>query len=108
MSRSKPQIGSRFPYCVPTSRLKRSSSAEKVVAALTRALSPPPSLWPPTRALSTGASRRFFRMTLTTPAIASEPYSDDWPSGRISMRSTRSIGMPLMLLNVSLPLYSAG
>ncbi len=53
-------------------------------------------------------SMRSFRMMLTTPAIASEPYSEDWPPGSTSIRSTMSIGMPLMLLKVSLPLYSAG
>ncbi|MOA54940.1 hypothetical protein D3C78_1786420 [compost metagenome] len=51
---------------------------------------------------------RSLRMMLTTPAIASEPYREDWPPGRTSMRSTMSIGIPLMLLNASPPLYSAG
>ena len=47
---------------------------------------------------------RFFRMTLMTPAIASEPYREDWPPGSTSMRSISATGMPLMLLNTSEPL----
>src|SRR3569623_3586315 len=37
----------------------------------------------------------FLVMTFTTPAMASEPYSEEAPSVRISMRSTALAGMGL-------------
>ena len=88
--------------------VKRLSAEVKLSARVKRTLEPPPSLKVPPRTDISALSRRFFRMMLTTPAIASEPYSEDCPPGRISMRSTRATGMPLMLLKVSEPLYSAG
>ena len=39
----------------------------------------------------------FFRMTLTTPASASPPYTADDPTGTTSMRSTAAIGIRFRL-----------
>ena len=42
-------------------------------------------------------SKPFFVITLTTPAIASDPYTDEAPSARISIRSTAIVGIILIL-----------
>ena len=89
---------------MPSRELKRPSALPKLLAKVRRTLSPPPSLKKPPRTESSAWSTDFFRITLTTPAMASEPYSDDWPPGSTSMRSISATGMPLMLLNTSAPL----
>ncbi len=42
-------------------------------------------------------SKPFFVITLITPPIASEPYTADAPSARISTLSTAAVGNMLML-----------
>ncbi len=57
-----------------------------------------PSPWPlmPVSALIVRPVKLFFRITLTTPAMASEPYTADAPSLSTSMRSMASMGIDEM------------
>ncbi len=63
----------------------------------TVALRPPAFCGMSADAVSAPAVVSFFRMKLTTPAIASAPYSADAPSLSTSTRSTADSGMPFRL-----------
>ncbi|KAG1079453.1 hypothetical protein G6F40_016301 [Rhizopus arrhizus] len=69
----------------------------------TRWLSPPPCWVPPARTLTSTPSKWSLRMMLTTPAMASEPYTADAPAASTSMRSISALGMLARLTTFTEP-----
>ena len=69
-----------------------------------RALVVTPPCWvPPARTFTSTPSKRSLRMMLTTPAMASEPYTADAPAASTSMRSISALGMLARLTTFTEP-----